>query len=281
MFPKVQKGQKFQPSASMHNAVVDMLNKTNGMLAGEQKSGNQNMVRITVKNNTDAVLESGVPVAVSGCSMNDMIFEVRKVQRTDTVIAVVVNAIEPNKVGSAVLVGVATVKVNGEQKPFVLPKYDTYEWQYQPAGGFPVLCKAGATSVILVAPGLSASGGHDLFWASYDTEKKKILVTGGYANCNGDWFEPQRVTELEPEEGIICLCAEADEARGKYKQPKIDYAEPSTANYPLAKVMVANEINGKGETEQIVSIVNYGVSTAGIVETANCPLASAASSVGA
>ncbi|MBR2723599.1 MAG: hypothetical protein IKB77_04625 [Lentisphaeria bacterium] len=277
MFPKVQKGQRFQPSASMHNAVVDLLNKTNGMLAGEQKSGKSNMVRIAVKNNTGTILESGVPVAVSGCSMNDMIFEVRKVQRTDTVIAVVVNAIEPDKVGSAVLVGVAVVKVKGEQRPFVLPKYDTYEWQYQPTGGFPVLCKVGATSVILVAPGLSTGGGHDLFWASYDTEKKKILVTGGY----GDWFEPQRVTELEPKEGIICLCAKADEARGKYKQPEIDYAEPSTANYPLAKVMVANETNGKGETEQIVSIVNYGVSTAGIVETANCPLASAASSVGA
>ena len=280
MFPKVQKGQRFQPSASMHNAVVDMLNKTNGMLAGEQKSGNQNMVRITVKNNTDAVLESGVPVAVSGCSLNDMIFEVRKVQRTDTVIAVVVNAIEPNKVGSAVLVGVAAVKVNGEQKPFVLPKYDTYEWQYQASGGLPVLCKVGATTLILVAPGLSAGGGHDLFWATYDAEKKKIRITGGYANCNGDWFEPQSVTELEPQEGIICLCAEADEARGKYKQPKIDYAEPSAANYPLAKVTVAKETNADGEDEQIISIANYGVSTASVIETANCPLASASASSG-
>lgn len=281
MFPKVQKGQRFQPSASMHNAVVDMLNKTNGMLAGEQKSGNQNMVRVSVKNNTETALASGSPVALSGCSLDDMIFEVRKVQKTDTVVAVIVNTIEPNKVGSAVLVGVAAVKVKGEQKPFVLPKYDTYEWQYQPAGGFPVLCKAGGTSIILVSQnvGATSSGGHDLFWASYDAEKKNIRVTGGYANCNGDWFNPQSVTELAPKEGIICLCAEADEARGKYKQPKIDYAEPSAANYPLARVTI--ETNADGKKEQIVSIMNYGVSTASVVETANCPLASAAASSGA
>ena len=280
MFPKVQKGQTFRPSASMHNAVIDMLNAANGMLGGDQRSGKSYAVRITVINNTDSTLVSGSPVAINGCSIKDLIFEVRKVKKDDTVTAVILNNIEPQKVGSAVLLGIAAVKVTGDRKPYVVPKYETYDWQYQTGGGFPVLAVNNNIAVIFVTPGIGTVGDHDLYFASYDTEKKKIRVTGGYANCNGDWFSPQGVTELEPQEGIICLCAEADEDRGKYKQPKIDYAEPSAAAIALAKVTVNSVKNADGNEELLVSIMNYGVSTVNVIETANCPLASAASSSG-
>lgn len=289
MFPKVQKGQRFQPSASMHNAVVDMLNSANGMLAGEQKSGNQNMVRISIVNRTGEVLPSGAPVAIDGISGKNMIFSVRKVKKEDVIVAVVQNTLQENAVGSAILCGVCAVSAKGNEERFVFPKPDSFEWEYRKNGGFPVLCKKGSTVFILTVYGKAdetpseTGGGHDLFRATYDAEKKKIRVTGGYSNCNGDWFGPGKATELAPQDGIICLIAKPDEAHGRYSEPTIGYAEPSASNIPLAKISVekitfTNE-DGKTETELRPSIMNYGVSTAGVVETARCPLASAGGGV--
>lgn len=287
MFPKVQKGQRFQPSASMHNAVVDMLNKANGMLAGEQKSGNQNMVRITIVNSTGETLPAGSPVAIDGISGKNMIFSVRKVKKEDVTVAVVQNTLDVNAVGSAILCGVCAVSVKGNEEKFVFSKPDTLEWEYRKNGGFPVLCKNGSAVVILISytntNNTENSSGHDLFRATYDAEKKIIRVTGGYSNCNGDWFGPGKVTELAPKDGIICLIAKADEAHGRYSEPEIGYAEPSASNIPLAKVTTAKitvtNSDGKTETELRPTIVNYGVSTAGVVETARCPLASASGGV--
>lgn len=267
MFPKVQKGQRFQPSASMHNAVVDMLNKTNGMLAGEQKSGNQNMVRVSVKNNTGTVLESGFPVALSGCSLDDMIFEIRKVQKTDTVVAVIVNTIEPNKVGSAVLVGVAAVKVKGEQKPFVLPKYDTYEWQYQPAGGFPVLCPCADGVMVLVGCSGSSLATPTTskeevrpFFASYNPETNMVDITGGNLLANGAAIKVGD-DSLGAMNGLICVTAENKD--GSYENATFKYGEFAPNCIPIAAVKV---IKSEGVISA-VSIVNFFVSTAVMIET--------------
>ena len=286
MFPKVQKGQRFQPSASMHNAVVDILNSANGMLAGEQKSGNSNMVRISIVNRTGEILQAGSPVAISGVSGKDMLFNIRKVQKDDITVAVVLNTLLPDTVGSAILGGVCAVQVKGNAEKFVFPKPDSFEWEFRQKGGFPVLCSMNNAVIILTMYSkLDEIGGsgHDLFRATYNAETGMIDITGGYANCNGDWFSPQKTTELAPQNGIICLCAKADEAHGRYSQPVIAFAEPSTANIPLAKVSVTKNIiadsDNKEKAELLVSITNYGVSTAGVVETARCPLASATGGV--
>ena len=261
MFPKVQKGQRFQPSASMHNAVVDMLNKTNGMLAGEQKSGNQNMVRISIVNRTGEVLPSGAPVAIDGISGKNMIFSVRKVKKEDVIVAVAQNTLQENAVGSAILCGVCAVSAKGNEEKFVFPRPDSFEWEYRKNGGFPVLCSASDGVLILAGNIMSGTAAtadtknNRPFWVTHNPETGMLDITGGWVIGNGEKLLA-KADSLGVQNGYVCVTSEL--VGINYKEPTFKYGEFAPNCIPIAYV------SGAGNNLQIV---NFYVSTAVFLET--------------
>ena len=257
----VNKGDKFQPSAKFHNKVVDIVNHFNGFMAGSQKGSTPAIVRVQVINNTAEIIKSGSPVAFGDYNSDTKIFQIRKVTETDKVFAVLPFELPVKTAGSAILLGTIAIKIDGEKKAYAIPKANTFEWEFSENHGCPVLFAENGLAVILVQQSQGAIDNTRPFFATLDNSNPDlpmIHITGGWANCNGDWFEVKE-NKIGVQSGFICLYAEFN--GNGYNMPNFCYGEPASNMIPLAEVKV---IDGN------VSITNYYVSTATILETNAC-----------
>jgi hypothetical protein len=259
MIKHVNKGDKFQPSAKFHNAVADMVNHFNGFIAGGQKGSTPAMVRVQVVNNTNEIIKSGSPVALGDYNSDTKIFQVRKVTAEDKVFACVLFDLPVKKAGTAILLGTLAIKINGGKKAYAVPKVNSYDWVYNDSYGCPVLFAENGMAVILVQQQGNIDTSRPFFTSLDNTGNVPMInITGGWANCNGDWFEV-KANKIGVQSGYICLYAEFN--GNGYNMPTFKYGNPASNMIPLAEV----KVNGDS-----VSIVNYDVSTAVILETDTC-----------
>ena len=261
MIEHVNKGDKFQPSAKFHNKVADLVNHFNGFMAGSQKGSTPAMVRVQVINNTAEIIKSGSPVALGKYNSDTKIFQIRKVTETDKVFAVLPFELPVKTAGSAILLGTVAIKINGEKKSYAMPKANSYDWEFNDNHGCPVLFAENGMAVILIQQQQGVIDNSRPFFATLDNSNSDlpmIHITGGWANCNGDWFEV-KANKIGVQSGYICLYAEFNGE--SYNTPTFCYGKPNTNLIPLAEVKVDNAS---------VAIINYYVSTATILETNAC-----------
>lgn len=256
MLKKVEKGQKFKPSATFHNKVVDTVNAMDGFKSIGHGKGQSNDIRINFVNTLGEEIPAGAPLVIDSYDEKNNLFKVRKFKEDDTVYGVNKTLVEKNKIGTAIMFGTAKISVSGEKKKFVSPVPDKFEWQYSEVG-FPVLCPC-ADGVLILLP-LGSSGNSlatpkdDMrpFFATYNPETNMIDVTGGWVLANGESLTAN-AGSLGVQNGLICVTAERVD--GSYKTPLLKYGNFAPNSIPIARVTVINY--------GVIDIVNFYVSTA-------------------
>jgi hypothetical protein len=236
----------------------------NGFRSGAIKSGRgTHEISVTFINTLDEEIPAGAAVVIDSYNAKLDLFTVRKYQEEDTIFGVVKSAVKKNKIGTAVLVGIAKIKVSGEIASSVIPRGNTFEWDYAEFG-LPVLAATNNETVILVS--FSGTGNQNYkerpFIASYNSETEMIDISGGWVNCNGE-FTKMESDSLGVMDGYICVKSEYNGRINKYDIPMFFYEEPAANCIPIAKVILGEE--------GAVSIVNFYVSTVIINETALHP----------
>lgn len=263
MLKKVEKGQKFRPSATFHNKVVDAVNAMDGFKSIGQGKGQSNDIRINFVNTLGEEIPAGAPLVIDSYDENNNIFKVRKFKAEDTVYGVNKTLVEKNKIGTIIMFGVVEIALNGEILPSVTPVPNSFTWQYADFG-MPVLAPLKSGAIILISS--AGKGNQNLqdrpFIASYNSETAMIDITGGWAVCNGEYKEVSK-DSLGVMDGYICVVGEWNGETKMYDVPLFFYNEPAANSIPIAKITLGEDGN--------VNIVNFYVSTVIINETALHP----------
>jgi hypothetical protein len=257
MIPSVRKGEKFKPSAAIHNEIAETINRMNGFQSGNLQKGQSNEIRITFVNTIAEEIPAGAPVVIDSYNAKLDLFTVRKYRKKDTVFGVVKSTVKEKKIGTAVIVGIAQIKVSGEEKKCVAPVEDEFTWEYSEQG-FPVLCPV--SDGVLILAGNIMSGAADIksnrpFFATYNPETEMIDITGGWVLANGEYLTA-KADSVGVQNGYICVTAE--NVNGKYKDPTFKYGTFGLNCIPIASVSVK---------DGLVNIINLYVSTAVMLET--------------
>lgn len=263
MLNKVEKGQKFKPSATFHNKVVDAVNAMDGFKSIGQSKGQSNDIRINFVNTLGEEIPAGAPLVIDSYDEKNNLFKVRKFKEGDTVYGVNKSAVQKDALGIAIMFGTAKISVSGEKKNFAAPVPDKFEWQYSESG-IGVLCPCTDGVMVLVGNlGNSLATPKDdmrPFWASYNPETGMIDITGGNLLANGDAIKVGS-DSLGAMNGLICVTAENKD--GSYENATFKYGEFAPNCIPIAAVKV-EKAEGAASA---VSIVNFFVSTAVMIET--------------
>ena len=261
MIPSVRKGEKFKPSAAVHNEIAETVNRMNGFQGGNLQKGQSNEIRIAFVNTIAEEIPAGAPVVIDRYNAKLDLFTVRKYQEGDTVFGVVKSTVKENKIGTAILVGIAQIKVSGGEKKYVIPVEDKFTWEYSEQG-FPVLCSASDGVLILAGNIMSETAAtaaetkkNRPFFATYNPETEMIDITGGWVLANGEYLTA-KADSLGVQNGYICVTAE--NVKGKYKDPTFKYGTFGLNCIPIAFVSAK---------DGVVNIINLYVSTAVMIET--------------
>lgn len=260
MIPSVRKGEKFKPSAAIHNEIAETVNRMNGFQGGNLKKGQTNEIRIAFCNTLDEEIPAGAAVVIDSYNAKLDLFTVRKYQKEDTVFGVVKNTVKKNQIGTAVLFGIAQIQVSGEKKKCVIPVEDEFTWEYSEQG-FPVLASVSDGVLILAGNIMSAANikSNRPFFATYNPETEMIDITGGWVLANGEYLTA-KADSLGVQNGYICVTAE--NVKGKYKDPTFKYGNFGLNCIPIAFVSAK---------DGVVNIINLYVSTAVMIETVDFP----------
>lgn len=119
-------------------------------------------------------------------------------------------------------------------------------------------------SAVLQSSGGTQSGISGLFLVS-QSDKGKLEISGGWVNRNGlvmQWYEGETI---EPAEGILCICSEPLDKKGKWSDIRVRITkEPTVFDSPIAAVSIENGS---------LSIEQYPVTVAYILAAKRCPIA--------
>jgi hypothetical protein len=257
MIPSVRKGEKFKPSAAVHNEIAETINRMNGFQGGNLSKGQSNEIRIAFINTFDEEMPAGAPVVIDSYNAKLDLFTIRKFQNEDIIFGVAKNTVKSKEIGTAILNGIVKISVKGTQKKYIYPVVDKFGWEYSDYG-IPVLCSAGDDSaIIFVGTSLDdfAKNKNRPFWCAYNSETNMIDISGGWVIGNGEKLSA-KPDSLGVQNGYICVTSEL--AGINYKEPTFKYGEFAPNSIPIAFVSVTNDI---------VQIVNFYVSTAVFLET--------------
>lgn len=107
-FSHVQKGDKVKHSTSLENAKRDLVNSFKGIATVQNKA---RPTSVPVYNASDTTIPSYSAVTlVRGRVLHDMIPVAATSTSLDTIFGITLDAIEPGKIGSAVIEGIVTAK---------------------------------------------------------------------------------------------------------------------------------------------------------------------------
>lgn len=255
MLQKVNKGQKYTPSARFHNKVVDVVNSFDGIKSIGVTKGQSNAIRVNFINTLTETISAGTPLVINTYNEENDIFTIRKFQNEDVFFGVSKNTVAPGDIGIMILSGVVKISVSGNPKKYVYPIADSFDWQYSD-GGMPVLCSA--TDGVLVLVGASCDCEKNTnrpFWVTHNQETGMLDITEGWVIGNGEKLLA-KADSLGVQNGYICVTSEL--VGVNYKEPTFKYGEFAPNCIPIACVSVENGI---------VQIVNFFVSTAVFLET--------------
>jgi len=237
-FPDVSPGDKFKPNALLSNNVRHIVNALNGFNS-KPVLASGGMIRIQVWNNSGSTLSAGTAVnfSDSGDLCGEAIPAI-KLKDTEKPWGVLVNQLKTKAIGSCILCGPAQVSLSGSGD-YAAPTTSNPAVFTRGATGAPVIFASGGKGVILLGAVAQDSIYDGPFSLSYDTEKKQLKVSAGFANMNGEWKDVPEKT-LSPSTGTVCICSTLGDD-GKWTAPEIKVSTPGQYAFPIGSCKVSGE----------------------------------------
>jgi len=106
------------------------------------------------------------------------------------------------------------------------------------ATGAPVIFASGGKGVVLLGA-IAQDIYEGPFALSYDAEQKKLKVSAGYANMNGEWKDVAEKS-IAPSTGMVCVCATLG-SDGKWTTPEIKVSAPGQYAYPIGNCKTSGD----------------------------------------
>lgn len=237
-FPDVSRGQEFQPNSVLSNNVRHLVNSMNGFQSVGLLGANGGIVRIQVYNNSSAEIPAGTAVnfSESGSLCGDAV-PCEKLKDTAKPWGVTVLKLAAKEMGDCVISGPAQVTLSGSGD-YAQPSTSSPSTFTRGATGAPVIFSGGGKGVILLGA-ISQDIYNGPFALSYDTESKKLKISAGYLNRNGEWLDVA-AKELSPSTGTVCVCTTLG-SNGSWTTPEIKISTPGQYAYPIGSCKVSGE----------------------------------------
>lgn len=269
-WPDVKRGDVVTHHMVLENNVRHLINSLNGFGAGAMGGGNSGVVRVQVWNASGSNLTAGQPVAFdSEKELSGEAIPVVKVTDVKKPWGVLVNALAARAHGDCIVAGPASVKLSGSSGDYAKPDTGGSGFKRADTGTARVLFSGSNAAVILLGGAGNMENYNGPFAITYDAEAKKLQIAAGNVNANGVFLISAAAT-IEPQSGTICVCTQIGD-NGKWSTPEIKFADAEKYSYPIGSC----KVEGSGE-ERSVTVCNYCVPVAIIIDAAECPLSAQA-----
>lgn len=238
-FPDVSRGQDFQPNSVLSNNVRHLLNSMNGFQNCGILGTNGGIVRIQVYNNSGAEIPAGTAVNfVEGGSLCGDAIPCVKLTDEAKPWGVTALKLAAKEMGDCVISGPAQVTLSGSGD-YAQPSVSSPSTFTRGATGAPVIFSGGGGKGMILLGAISQDIYDGPFALAYDTKARKVTVTAGYLNRNGEWLGVAEAN-FSPSSGTVCVCTTLG-SDGAWTAPEVRVTTPGQYAFPIGSVKVSDE----------------------------------------
>ncbi|NMD86305.1 hypothetical protein HF882_06870 [Victivallis vadensis] len=270
-YQPVTPGDAVSHSARRENDISALLNRFGGISAVNAKPGAADAFRLAVYNSTSEEIPAGTALEIDPeKKISGDALPVKPANRPAAFYLVTAEKTPPNRITSAVLMGVVTVRLAaalpaGTQ--YVAPD-GTGKFNRAAGGCARVLAASDAAAIVLL--GGSAAGYTGSFAVTQDAEGL-LKVGPGWLNRNGIKYDYITMAGggIKPKNGYLCITSRPIDKKGEWSDPECEILDnPSQLAFPLAQITV-EETSGR----KTVAIRQFPVTVATILYSVRCPIA--------
>jgi len=261
--PLVKPGDPFKPNAALSNDVRRLINGIQSFSAGKSDAQYFGPVRIHCWNSGSSTIQPGVFCCPDpSAQFHDSIVPVTIDDTSSGSVWIAVSQIEPGKVGECSVRGIFCVPVDNASSSgfFAGPVVGSDSVRLDSVSGFPILLLAPDKSKALI----ELSSIQQQYQGSFPVtlnDDQSLKVGPGYLSRNGKIELLSGKDNIQPQSGILCVTSKI--SGDSWTTPTFSFTKVENTSYPIAEITVYGDE---------VSIRQFPVSVAVILETQTCPL---------